>query len=90
MPIDVLIEALKGMLFMSVILSLPVLAVALIIGFGVGLLQAVTSIQEQTLAFVPKLLAIVAVLFLLGPWMARTLVAYSSELIGGIARFGQL
>jgi flagellar biosynthesis protein FliQ len=47
----------------------PILAVALFVGLGVSLVQAVTQIQEQTLAFIPKVAAVVAVLFLLGPWM---------------------
>ena len=47
----------------------PILAVALFVGLGVSLLQAVTQIQEQTLVFIPKVAAVVAVLFLLGPWM---------------------
>jgi flagellar biosynthetic protein FliQ len=59
----------------------PVLAVALVVGLGVGLLQAVTQIQELTLAFIPKVLAVTLLLFLLGPWMADQL----SELVRAVA-----
>ena len=90
MPEDVLIETLRQMLVVSLLLSLPVLGAALVIGLVVGLLQAVTSIQEQTLAFVPKLVGIILVFILLGHWMIRLLISYSAELFGGLARYGAL
>lgn len=90
MPVDALIETLRQMLWVSILLSLPPLAVALVIGVAVGLLQAVTSIQEQTLSFIPKLLGMVLVLVLLGSWMTQLLVTYSADIFGGIARFGAL
>ena len=49
----------------------PILAVALTVGLGVGLFQAVTQIQEQSLAFIPKLLALAALLFLVGPYLVE-------------------
>ena len=87
---DVLIEALRHMMWMSILLSMPVLMVALVIGVLVGLVQAVTSIQEQTLSFVPKIVATVAALVLLGPWMTKLLVAYCAELFANLPRFGAL
>ena len=63
-------------------------APALIIGLGVGLIisiiQATTSIQEQTLSFVPKIAAILLVLILFGPWMFTTLVQYTESLFAQI------
>ena len=90
MPEDVLIETLRQMLIVSLMLSAPALGVAMIVGLLVGLLQAVTSIQEQTLAFVPKLIGIILVLILLGHWMLRLLITYSAELFGGLAKYGAL
>ena len=90
MPVDALIETLRQMLWVSILLSLPPLAVALVVGVSVGLLQAVTSIQEQTLSFIPKLLGMVLVLVLLGSWMTQLLVTYSADIFGGIARFGAM
>jgi len=90
MPVDALIETLRQMLWVSILLSLPPLAVALVVGVTVGLLQAVTSIQEQTLSFIPKLLGMVLVLVLLGSWMTQLLVNYSAGIFGGIARYGAL
>ena len=90
MPDDILVETLRHMLQLSLTLSMPILGTALLIGLVVGLLQAVTSIQEQTLAFVPKLLGISAVLVILGHWMVRTMVDYTAELLAGLPRFGAL
>jgi flagellar biosynthetic protein FliQ len=61
MPLDAFAETLKHMLYISMLLCLPVLGTALIVGLGIGLLQAITSIQEQTLSFIPKLIVMVVV-----------------------------
>ncbi len=90
MPDDVLIELLRKMLWVSVLLSAPVLLATMVIGLIIGILQAVTSIQEQTLSFVPKLAAIGLVLVLLGSWMTRVLVDYSAELLTGLPQIGAL
>ena len=57
-------EVLRSALWAAVLMSLPILSVTLVLGFVVGLLQALTSIQELTLTFVPKIFAVVVVLFL--------------------------
>lgn len=87
---DILIEALRQMLWVTLLLSLPVLLVALVVGVLIGLVQAVTSVQEQTLSFVPKIIATVAVLVLLGAWMTRLLVNYTAEILNNLPRFGGL
>lgn len=63
-------------LWMLLMISAPVLGVVLVVGLLVSLFQAVTQINEATLAFVPKLVAAVAVFALAGPWMLATLVDY--------------
>jgi flagellar biosynthetic protein FliQ len=63
-------------LLMLLLVSAPVLMVVLVVGLVVSLFQAVTQINEATLAFVPKLIAAVAVFALAGPWMLSTLVDY--------------
>ncbi|MBK9443359.1 MAG: flagellar biosynthesis protein FliQ [Comamonadaceae bacterium] len=63
-------------LLMLLMVSAPVLMVVLVVGLVVSLFQAVTQINEATLAFVPKLIAAVAVFALTGPWMLSTLVDY--------------
>jgi flagellar biosynthetic protein FliQ len=54
----------------------PLLAVSLVIGMLVSVFQAVTQINEQTLSFVPKIIVVAGALFVLGPWMATTLIGY--------------
>lgn len=63
-------------LILLLIISLPVLLAILVIGLLVSIFQAITQIQEPTLAFVPKLIAAVVVFALAGPWMLNTLVDY--------------
>jgi flagellar biosynthetic protein FliQ len=73
-------EALQVMLMVSG----PLLIVALVIGLVVSILQAATQINEMTLSFIPKILGIFATLMLLGPWMISTLVDYTQRLISNI------
>jgi len=73
------VEAGRTALWTALALSLPLLAAGLIVGVAVSLLQAVTQIQEQTLSFVPKILAITGTLLILMPWMLRVLVDYTHE-----------
>jgi len=75
---------------MMVVLKLggPPLLVALVVGLLVSLLQAVTQINEATLAFVPKVLAIGAALVLLGPFMMGTLTAYTHRLFDALVAVG--
>lgn len=65
------VELVKNMMFQAVVLAAPILLTAMAIGLAVSLFQAVTSIQEQTLSFVPKALGIVGLLMVLLPWMLR-------------------
>ncbi|WP_019576781.1 flagellar biosynthesis protein FliQ [Curvibacter lanceolatus] len=64
--------------------SAPVLGAALLVGLLVSLFQAVTQINEATLAFVPKLIAVVAVLAIAGPWMLTMMVEYIRRTIEAI------
>ncbi|MEQ8900947.1 MAG: flagellar biosynthetic protein FliQ [Roseovarius sp.] len=72
-------DTLREGLWVSVIISFPILAVALIAGLIVGLFQALTSIQELTLTFVPKLGAIIVVFWLTMGFMTQTLVAFFQD-----------
>jgi len=78
--IDIGREAIWNML----LIGAPVLLAGMAVGFLIGLLQALTQIQEQTVAFVPKLIAMVLVLSLALPWLIARMVQYSSDLIAGI------
>ena len=81
-------DTLRAGLWIAVLTSLPILTVALIAGLVVGLFQALTSIQEMTLTFVPKLAAIVAVFWISMGFMTTTLVSFFQDrliplIIGG-------
>ncbi len=65
-------------------IGLPILGVGLAVGLVISVFQAVTQIQEQTLTFIPKILATVAVLVIGGPWMLDQLLAYTFDLWGSI------
>jgi len=71
-------------LWMLLLIAAPVLGVVLVVGLLISLFQAVTQINEATLAFVPKLIAAVAVFALAGPWMLGTLVDYVRRTIEAI------
>ena len=68
----------------TMLLAAPLLIAALTIGLLVGVFQAATQINEMTLSFIPKLLAMAAVLAITGPWMLRQLVEYTRNLITNI------
>lgn len=87
---DILVELLNDMLWISILLVMPPLAVALTVGLLIGFIQAITSIQEQTLSFVPKILAIVLVFMFFGTWMLRALVDYSGELFASLPQIGAM
>ena len=80
--------ALRETLWVVLKLGGPVLVVALVVGLVVSLLQAVTQINEPTLAFVPKLLMLFASLALLGPFMVSTLDAYTHTLMDRMITVG--
>lgn len=69
---------------MTLMLAAPMLLVGLVVGLLVGIFQAATQINEMTLSFIPKLMAIAATLVLLGPWMLKELVGYTRMLIESI------
>lgn len=64
-------EILRGAFWTATLMAMPILVVTLILGFAIGLLQALTSIQELTLTFVPKIMAVVIVFFLTLGYMTR-------------------
>lgn len=69
-------------------LSLPILGVALVVGLLVSIFQAVTQLQEPTMTFIPKILAVVVVIVFAGPWMMNTMLDFTVDLWAGIALVG--
>lgn len=81
MNAELAVELIKNMIFQAITLASPLLVVGMTVGLAISLFQTVTSIQEQTLSFVPKALAIIGVLVISLPWMLRTMMEYSMMLI---------
>jgi flagellar biosynthesis protein FliQ len=71
-------------LTITLMMAAPLLLVALVTGLLVGIFQAATSINEMTLSFIPKLIAISATLVIAGPWMLKLIVGYTRELFESI------
>lgn len=80
MTVDAVADIGSDALYIILEVSLPILLVSLIVGLLISIFQTVTSIQEQTLTFVPKIVCVFVALALLGPWMMQTLVEYTTEL----------
>jgi flagellar biosynthetic protein FliQ len=70
----------RNALMMIVMLSAPIMAAALVVGLLVSIFQALTQINEQTMTFVPKILAVFAALVVTGPWLLNSLVNYTAGL----------
>lgn len=71
-------------LWLAVLLAGPMLGAALAVGLFIGVIQAATQIQEMTLSFIPKLGALVLVLFIIGPWMLQVLTSFTQRLFAEI------
>ena len=87
MTVADVINVMEGALKVTIMISAPVLIVSLIVGFVIGIIQAATQIQEMTLTFVPKLIAVGLVLIFFGPWMLRILVSFVVQLFYNIPNF---
>lgn len=84
MSVGMIVNLMRGAVFQVFILCAPVLGAALIVGLIVAIFQATTSIQEQTLTFLPKMLVILVVLALLGGWMFSMMGNYTVSLFSQI------
>ena len=80
MTIDAISDITRDALYLIIKVSLPILLVSLVIGLIVSIFQTVTSIQEQTLTFVPKIIGVFVALILLGPWMMNAMVEFMTQL----------
>lgn len=88
MSINVVLDLMRDALFQALLLAGPLLAVSLLTGLIIAILQAVTQIQEQTLTFVPKLIAVGLTFMILFSWMLSSAVAFTRELFMGIPGLG--
>jgi len=77
---DVVVQIGQQALMTVIIVSFPMLGLGLLVGLLVSVFQATTSIHEQTLAFIPKILAVFVAILIFGPWMLRIMVEYVSNI----------
>jgi flagellar biosynthetic protein FliQ len=80
MTLDSVVELVGQALYLIIQVSLPVLLVSLVIGLVVSIFQTVTSIQEQTLAFIPKILAVFLAVMFFGKWMLQLIVEFMTSM----------
>ncbi len=78
---DLVTQMAQEALWMVLIISAPMLGLGLLVGLAVSVFQATTSIQEQTLAFIPKIVAVFVAILIFGPWMLRLMVEYVTNVL---------
>lgn len=89
MSVDIVVDMFRTTLYTTVKVAAPILLVSLVVGLIISILQTVTSIQEQTLTFVPKLLAIFLTLALAGSFILGSVVDYTVELFSNFSYYIQ-
>jgi flagellar biosynthetic protein FliQ len=82
------VSLIRGGALQALMIAAPLLLVGLLVGLIVSIFQATTSIQEQTLTFVPKIAAILGALILFGPWIIVSMVQFTLRLFGRIPELG--
>ncbi|WP_338555951.1 flagellar biosynthesis protein FliQ [Paenibacillus sp. KS-LC4] len=87
MSADFIIGLASEAVFVVLKSSAPMLAIALVVGLLVSIFQATTQIQEQTLAFVPKIVAVFASVVLFGPWILNTIVDFTYNLLDNLYKY---
>lgn len=84
---NLVIDLAREAVFTILKVSVPIILTALIVGLLVSILQATTQIQEQTLAFVPKIIAVLVGLVFFGPWMLTNMVEFTLDIFQNLNRF---
>ena len=83
MSVDQASEIIRETLLVTLLIAAPLLIVGLVVGLVISLIQAVTQIQEQTLVFVPKMVAMVAAAIFVLPWITMRMLEYARVMFGG-------
>ncbi|MCI6869177.1 MAG: flagellar biosynthesis protein FliQ [Selenomonadales bacterium] len=81
---DVVVQLAQQALMVVLLVSAPMLGLGLTVGLMVSVFQATTSIQEQTLAFIPKIIAVFVAILIFGPWMLRIMVEFVSSIFTNV------
>ncbi len=86
---ELAVDLFKNVIIFSLYIVSPFLVITLVVGLVTSLLQSVTSIQEATLTFAPKLIIVAGVTIALGPWLLRSLSEYATQIITQMGTLGQ-
>jgi flagellar biosynthetic protein FliQ len=81
---DSLILVLQNSILFAIKISLPILISSVVVGLGIGIFQSVTQVQDASISFVPKLIVIGIILFLIGPWILNSMVLYTGNIFNMI------
>ena len=84
---DLVIQLAQEALMIVLLVSAPMLGLGLIVGLLVAVFQATTSIQEATLAFIPKIIAVFVAILIFGPWMLRIMVEYVTNVFVNLPQY---
>lgn len=84
---EVVFEVSRQSVYTTLLVAAPVLGIALVVGLVISIFQSVTQIQEQTLVFVPKIIAVFVGLLLFGPWMLQHLLDFTQNILGNLSHF---
>ena len=88
MTIGFAVQLLRGGVLQTLLIAAPLLLIGMVVGLIISIFQATTSIQEQTLSFVPKIAAILGALILLGPWIMASMMQFTVRLFARIPELG--
>jgi flagellar biosynthetic protein FliQ len=88
MSIGMAVQLLRSGVLETLLISAPLLLIGMVVGLIISIFQATTSIQEQTLSFVPKIAAILGALILLGPWIMSSMTQFTLRLLARIPELG--
>jgi len=88
METQFVVDIARTSIYTVLMVSAPMLALALVVGLTISILQAITQIQEMTLTFIPKIVAVAVALVIFLPWMITTVVSFASNLIQIIPTLG--
>jgi len=87
MSSDLALTLTSEMLWTAILISLPILGISMMVGLTISIMQVVTQIQEMSLTFIPKIIAVAFSIIAFGPWMLKTLIQYARALIGNIPTY---
>lgn len=87
MDAEAVIQLAENGIYTVLMICGPIILIALVVGLLISIIQATTQIQEQTLAFAPKIVAVLIGLIIFGPWMLSHMLSYATDIFSNLTRF---